>query len=151
MKNAKSNESRFFAALSGLYPMRNARPIVFAPLFLVVIAAVSQACDKNVYHTGKLIDLRTRGSSSCLAIQVDDISYIVTAPWTNTDLIVGDPVTVRIRIGKQGKFWDTSSVMYIKMGKSHIDDEKVPIVRMERVAADKKPATCALPVAVEKP
>jgi hypothetical protein len=102
-----------------------------------------------VYQTGKLIDMRSKAGAFCLAIQADDMSYVVEAPWDSTDLIVGDPIKFRIAFGKHSKFWDSDTRMYLKMGKTSFDDEKVRLVRSERIVPDKKPTTCALPVVVD--
>jgi hypothetical protein len=115
---------------------------------VTLLLGSSHAKDKTVYQTGKLVDMRSKAGSFCLAIQVDDMSYLVEAPWDSTDLVVGDPIKFRITLGKSTRYWSSDTRMYLKMGKTSFDDEKVRLVRSERIMPDKKAATCALPVAV---
>jgi hypothetical protein len=129
--------------------MNRAQRIVLATALLLILDGIGHAADKTVYQTGKLIDMRSKAGAFCLAIQLDDMSYVVEAPWDSTDLVVGDPIKFRIKLGKRGRFWDTDTRMYLKMGKTSFDDEKVRLVRSERITPDKKAATCALPVAVD--
>lgn len=101
------------------------------------------------YITGKLVDLRrdetgagaARAQGSfCLAVEVGDLTYLVSheAAWRwsyePTDLIVGDPVQVRIK-GKD---------LYFKKAKG--GDLKTSITRRERNTPEKKQLTCALAV-----
>lgn len=129
--------------------MNRAHHIVLATALLLTLDGIGHAGDKTVYQTGKLIDMRSNAGAFCLAIQADDMSYVVEAPWDSTDLIVGDPIKFRIKLGKHSKFLDSDTKMYVKMGKTSFDDEKVRLVRSDRITPDKKPATCALPVAVD--
>jgi hypothetical protein len=129
--------------------MNRGSRIVLATAVLLILNGIGHAGDKTVYQTGKLIDMRSRAGSFCLAIQADDMSYVVEAPWDSADLVVGDPIKFRIKLGKHSKFWDSDTKIYVKMGKTSYDDEKVRIVRSERTAPDKTPATCALPVSVD--
>lgn len=107
-----------------------------------------------MYQTGKLVDVRAYATgagalraqySFCLAIQVEDISYIVhyetfsRSGYQPTNLIVGDPIKVKI----------TDEQLYFETGKKSPDEAKARITRRERIIPDSKPATCALPIAVE--
>lgn len=116
---------------------------------ILLLALSMHAADNTVYQTGRLIDIRSRPGGLCLAIQLDDISYIVLAPWRSTTLIAGDPIQLRIKPGKSTKFWDSETKMYIRQGKTHFDDQKVSIMRRERITPEKKASTCALPVEIE--
>jgi len=130
---------------------------------LLAWGTVASAKDKAVYQTGKLIDVRAYATgagalraqhSFCLAVEVEDISYIVhyeaamRGNYEPTNLIVGDPVEVKIEGNamylKTGKKW-TNDISH----KQHDDQAKMKILRRERVPSDHKPATCALPVAVD--
>jgi hypothetical protein len=109
-----------------------------------------RAAEKPEYQTGKLVDLRRDSTTSgaaraqgsfCLALELGDMSYLVRyeATWRwnyePTDLVVGDPVEVRIK----------GNDLYVKKPKG--GDSKTNIVRRERNAPNKKPMTCGLPVA----
>ena len=123
--------------------------------FLLGSGTVGHAKDKNVYQTAKLVDLRASATrlgppraqySYCLAIQAGDISYIVSyepflrGSFKPTDLIVGDPIDIRIKGDR----------LYFKTGKESSDDEaKAHITRQQRITPDSKPATCGLHVAVQ--
>jgi hypothetical protein len=124
-------------------------------LIVVVGLSVSHAKEKATYQTGKLVDIRAHSTgagraraqySFCLAIQVDDISYITRyETWSHgayqpTDLIVGDPIEIRTK----------GDDLYFKAGKKSRDESKAHIIRRERITLDSKPATCALPVAVDR-
>jgi hypothetical protein len=123
-------------------------------LALGAFLSVSNAKEKAVYQTAKLVDLRaypTGGGafraqySFCLAFQVEDVSYMVEywafsrSSYQPTNLIVGDSVQIRIK----------GDDLYFKAGKKPDDETKAHITRRERIAADSKPATCALSVAVD--
>jgi hypothetical protein len=129
--------------------MNRSQRIVLAAALLVFPTA-TPARDK-VYETGKLIDLRSQSKSeACLAIQIGDISYLVhyvnAAPFLGGgfqpgSLIVGDPVEVRIK----------GDHLYLRLTqKKYEDEEKMRILRRERVTPEKPPATCAVPVEVGK-
>jgi hypothetical protein len=136
---------------------RTALPIFFFAAIALIFPTATAARSK-VYQTGKLIDLRSHATGQtgapfakhweCLAIQLEDISYLVhyapifTGGYQAESLIVGDPVEVRIR----------GDNMYIKLVKKHQDDDdeaKMRIVRRERVGPDKQAATCATPIAIQ--
>jgi hypothetical protein len=143
--------------------MSNKQSIMLAPVLLALLVGVGYAGDKGIHQTGKLIDMRGHSTAAgalraqrsfCLAIQVEDISYILhyepamRGNYEPTSLIIGDPIEVKIKGDK----------MYVKTGKKstndlthrQTDDEvKMQILRRERIAPDGKPASCALPVAVE--
>lgn len=129
--------------------MNRAQRIILATALLLILDGIGHAGDKTVYQTGKLIDMRSKAGAFCLAIQAEDMSYVVEAPWNSTDLVVGDPIKFRIKFGKKGTFWDTDTRMYLKMGKTHFDDDKVRIIHSERTTSEQRPTTCALPVAID--
>jgi hypothetical protein len=121
---------------------------------LGALLSVSHAKEKPVYQTARLVDLRaypTGGGafraqySFCLAFQVEDVSYMVEywafsrGSYQPTNLIVGDPVEIRTK----------GDDLYFRAGKKPEDESKAHITRRERVTPDSKPATCALPVAVD--
>jgi hypothetical protein len=127
-------------------------------VIVLTFPSATQARDK-AYQTGKLIDLRSHATGAtgalfakryvCLAIQIDDISYLVHyAPiltggyQPESNLIVGDPVEVRIK----------SDNMYLRLHPKNWQDDdeaKMHIVRRERTGPDKQAATCATPVEVQ--
>lgn len=130
---------------------------------VILCAQAVRAREKALYQTGKLIDVRAYATeegvlraqhSFCLAIQVDDISYIVhyeaamRGNYEPTNLIIGDPIEVKIEGNKMtmktGKKW-VNDITH----KEHDEEAKMNILRRERVLASSKPATCALPVAVD--
>src|SRR5437667_9502486 len=91
--------------------MNRSRSTVLASVFLLLLGSIIHAKDKAVYQTGKLVDVRAYATgagalraqySFCLAIQVEDISYIVhyetfsRSGYQPTNLIVGDPIKVKI-------------------------------------------------------
>ena len=134
--------------------MNRSRSTVLASVFLLLLGSIIHAKDKAVYQTGKLVDVRAYATgagalraqySFCLAIQVEDISYIVhyetfsRSGYQPTNLIVGDPIKVKI----------TDEQLYFETGKKSPDEAKARITRRERIIPDSKPATCALPIAVE--
>jgi hypothetical protein len=126
--------------------------------FAVLAAAVyglsvgAGADEKPTYQKGKLTDLRREGTGSgaaraqgsfCLAIELGDLTYVVReeAYWRwsyePTDLVVGDPVEVKIK----------GNDMLIKKPKG--GDLKTRISRRERNSPDKKPMTCGLPISTQ--
>lgn len=92
--------------------MKILRCFLLVSAVLPLFATIGQAKGKAVYQTGKLIDLRSYETgagasraqrSFCLAIQVEDISYLVRyesflrGNYEPTNLIVGDPMQIRIK------------------------------------------------------
>jgi hypothetical protein len=126
----------------------------------LIVCGAASGPHKRVYEIGKLVDVRSNSTGAgalrgqrtfCLAIQVQDISYIVLyAPlWRNdyepTKLIVGDPVDVRIK--EDDLFLRTGNKFTNDLThKQHEEETKMKIVRRERITSDKKPSTCGLPV-----
>lgn len=120
----------------------------FTLAVVLLFAFVANAAEKT-YETGKLVDLQQSdmraGDGSkmpplfCLAIQVHDITYLVEHQgrwaWSDkpTELIVGDPVEVRI----------DGSKLFLKMPKG---EYKATITRRER--NDARISSCSLPVQV---
>jgi hypothetical protein len=118
-------------------------------LFFMFSAIVAlEASDKADYKTGKLTDLIRRETgagagraqgSFCLAVQLNDLTYLVrheaTWRWSYepTDLVVGDPVEVRIK----------GNDMYFKKPKG--GELKTTIVRRERNAPGKEALKCGTP------
>lgn len=128
---------------------------ILAALLLVLAVPAGHAGDKTPYQIAKLIDIRAYPTgagaaraqySFCLAIQLQDISYIVhyqtfsRGGYQPTNLIVGDPIEIKIK----------DDNLYFKTGKKSSDgDAKAYITRRERVAPNSDSITCALPVAIE--
>lgn len=118
-------------------------------LFCVFLPLLSAAAgQRSGYVTGKLLDVRRytttpiRGHAVfCIAIQVEDISYLVDyEPFYGADhppkeLIVGDPIQIRIK----------GDSLWFIAGKR--DPDKTRIIRRERISPDVVPPTCAVPVA----
>lgn len=113
---------------------------------LLLVMAIPALAQKPAYVTGKLVDLRRysegtrpiRGSATfCLAIQVQDVSYLVDyeplygADHPPKELIVGDPIQVKIK----------GSNLWFVVAKR--DPDKTRIVRRERIPPDGVPTTCA--------
>ena len=124
-------------------------------VFLPSSGTLACAKDKPAYQAAKLVDFRAypTGSGSaraqysfCLAIQVEDIAYIVNyeaflrGSYQPTNLVVGDPIEIRTKGGD----------LYFKTGTSSPDEHKAHITRRERIAPESKPATCALPVSLDR-
>jgi len=143
--------------------MTRARSIVLTAMLLPIVGSIGNARDKAVYQTGKLIDVRSYATgtgalraqnSFCLAIQVEDISYILAyevampGDYDPTSLIIGDAIQVKIKGDKMyvktGKKWTNDF-----SGKQHDEEAKMQIRRRERIEHDKKPTTCGIPVSVE--
>jgi len=79
--------------------------------------------ERSLRHTGVLLE--------CLQIH----PLIWAYGYAPSEMIVGDPIQVRIK----------GNNMYLQ--KPRGGELKTSIIRRERIAADKKPITCALPVA----
>jgi hypothetical protein len=134
--------------------MDRSQSTVLATIFVLFVESIIHAKDKAVYQTGKLVDVRAYATgagalraqySFCLAIQVEDISYIAhcetfsRSSYQPTNLVVGDPIKVKI----------ADEHLYFETGKKSPDEAKAHITRRERIIPESKPATCALPIAVE--
>jgi hypothetical protein len=115
-------------------------------LVLPLAAAV-----KSAYQPATLIDVDMTqgpngyvraGESFCLAISLDDFSYLLrygpiwAYGYAPSDLVVGDRIHVRVKDGN----------MYLQ--KPNGRELKTQIVRRERNAPDKPPIKCGPAVAV---
>lgn len=116
---------------------------------LLLFASHLFAADKAAYQTGTLVDLQMvrsatgyvrAGQSYCLAVSLGDFGYLLqygpiwAYVYAPSEMIVGDPIQVRIK----------GNNMYQKPRGGEL---KTSIIRREHTAPDKKPVTCALPVA----
>lgn len=119
--------------------------------FVVLTGTLAYAREKPEYKSGRLVDVRSTPTgngalraqnSFCLAVQLDDVSYIARyepfsrGSYEPTDLIVGDPIEVRVK----------DDNLYFRSGKNQA---KAHITRRQRVLSGQPPATCSLPVAVD--
>jgi hypothetical protein len=117
-------------------------------LLVAGLSARVRAGDKE-YHRGILTDLRRYDTGSgalrsqgafCLAVGVDDMTYLVRQEgswrwsYAPTDLVVGDPVEVRI----------SGNNLYLRKPTS--GELKTHISRRERQRSDKNPISCATQV-----
>jgi hypothetical protein len=117
---------------------------------LLLFASNLFAADKTATQTGTLVDLQMvqsakgyvrAGQSYCLAVSLGDFGYLLhygpiwAYGYAPSEMIVGDPIQVRIK----------GNNMYLQ--KPRGGELRTSIIRRERIAADKKPITCALPVA----
>src|SRR5437879_8222630 len=98
-----------------MFSVRVAKPLVNRLALIIMLGlaiATTAVAQKSGYVTGKLVDLRqyslatrpVHGSATfCLAIQVQDISYLVDyepgygANHPPKELIVGDSIQVKIK------------------------------------------------------
>jgi hypothetical protein len=139
---------------------------VLAVLLLMFAVPAVHARDKTPYETAKLIDVRAYPTGSgagraqysfCLAIQLQDISYIAhyvtwaRSSYQPTNLIVGDPIEVKIK--DDNLYFKTGmKPAPVSHGMSRDDvpsEAKAHITRRERITPNSNSITCALPVAVE--
>lgn len=113
-------------------------------LVVLLLCSIAYAKDDN-FISGKLVDVRHYSSSSiqgeyCMAVQLEGISYLMhyvpffRGSYVPTDLIVGDPIQVRVQGG---------DMVFLAKGKKQM----AKILGRERSAI---PITCADQVQVRE-
>lgn len=111
---------------------------------MLLLTSPSFARDKTPYQTTKLLELDGNGNSFCFVVQLGDLAYIAHADEAPTsNLIVGDPVSVRIDK-------DNIRIMTNKKWPAVQPDGsiKARILTRQRMTGNSKLPSCALAVTV---